>query len=307
MSIIGHKGIQVLSNINSSDDLPEAADVESEAVWYIESGDLAPDYIAPSLWDGQQFNNWISLVDGEVLAGIPDSVKYHFYTGDISADDGESPDVWPETIQGADGDLFGPTYQVDGVFDGHDGLESDGVDDYADLGTLGNFGEKRSEGFSLVLTFRTTTDDGFPIAVEPEDGEDAFNVLYGGDSGTGYGTDEQTLRWVGGDGSNEWRIATDDGAVPTNETIAAIFVSESNSAEDASWYINESDAQSNVARDDGDLSNAPAFNIPFYAFARNDDGSDADHVECTIYEIMFADEPFDSADRQMIWDRYSWL
>ena len=74
MSIIGHKGIQVLSDINSVDDLPEVADVESEAVWYIESGDLAPDYIAPSFWDGQQFNEWISLVDGEVLGAIPDIV-----------------------------------------------------------------------------------------------------------------------------------------------------------------------------------------------------------------------------------------
>ena len=74
MSIIGHRGIQVLSDINSVDDLPEAADVESEAVWYIESGDFAPDYIAPSFWDGQQFTEWISLVDGEVLDGIPDSV-----------------------------------------------------------------------------------------------------------------------------------------------------------------------------------------------------------------------------------------
>ena len=77
MSIIGHKGIQVLSNINSSDDLPEIADVESEAVWYIESGDLAPDYIAPSFWDGEQFNEWISLVDGEFLVGIPDEQDLH--------------------------------------------------------------------------------------------------------------------------------------------------------------------------------------------------------------------------------------
>ena len=74
MSIIGHRGIQVLSDINSVDDLPEIADVESEAVWYIESGDFAQDYIAPSFWDGEQFNEWISLVDGEVLDGIPDSV-----------------------------------------------------------------------------------------------------------------------------------------------------------------------------------------------------------------------------------------
>ena len=103
------------------------------------------------------------------------------------------------------------------------------------------------------------------------------------------------------------RNGTHDDAVPTNEPIAAIFVSESNSSEDASWYINGSDAQSNVGRDEGDLSTAPAFDSPFYAFARNDDGSDDEHIECTIFEIMFADEPFDSADRQMIWDRYSWV
>ena len=77
MSIIGHKGIQVLSDIDSVDDLPEIADVESEAVWYIESGDFAPDYIAPSFWDGEQFTEWISLVDGEVLDDIPDSDLYY--------------------------------------------------------------------------------------------------------------------------------------------------------------------------------------------------------------------------------------
>ena len=92
MSIIGHKGIQVLSNINSVDDLPEAADVESEAVWYIESGDFAPDYIAPSFWDGQQFNEWISLVDGEVLDGIPDGALY--WNGDLEDD-------WETTVEDA--------------------------------------------------------------------------------------------------------------------------------------------------------------------------------------------------------------
>ena len=129
MSIIGHKGIQVLSNINSVDDLPEVADVKSEAVWYIESGDLAPDYIAPSLWDGQQFNHWISLVDGEVLVDIPDSVVHHY---DASQDERSLGSVSsiPDLVGSIALDDGTEVTLTDNGINSVQSYDTDGVEDY---------------------------------------------------------------------------------------------------------------------------------------------------------------------------------
>jgi len=61
-------GIEVLSGINSYSDLPHPTTISDEGVYYIESGDLSPDYIMPSDWDGSQFTTWRSLFDGKSIA-----------------------------------------------------------------------------------------------------------------------------------------------------------------------------------------------------------------------------------------------
>ena len=67
-------GIEVLENVNEMADLPDISAIGSEGVWYIESGEFAPDYIAPTNWDSSvgEFTDWFSLFDGRILGDIPD-------------------------------------------------------------------------------------------------------------------------------------------------------------------------------------------------------------------------------------------
>ena len=68
-------GIEVLENVNEMADLPDISAIDSEGVWYIESGGFGPDYIAPTNWDSSagEFTDWFSLFDGRILSDIPDS------------------------------------------------------------------------------------------------------------------------------------------------------------------------------------------------------------------------------------------
>ena len=69
-------GIEVLENVNEMADIPDISTINSEGVWYIESGEFGPDYIAPTNWDSSagEFTDWFSLFDGLILVDIPDSV-----------------------------------------------------------------------------------------------------------------------------------------------------------------------------------------------------------------------------------------
>ena len=73
-------GIEVLENVNEMADLPDISTIDSEGVWYIESGEFAPDYIAPTNWDATagEFTDWFSLFDGQIIRAIPDSVVDNF-------------------------------------------------------------------------------------------------------------------------------------------------------------------------------------------------------------------------------------
>ena len=73
-------GIEVLENVNEMADLPDISTIDSEGVWYIESGGFGPDYIAPTNWDSSagEFTDWFSLFDGQILANIPNSVVDNF-------------------------------------------------------------------------------------------------------------------------------------------------------------------------------------------------------------------------------------
>ena len=201
MSIIGHKGIQVLSDIDSVDDLPEIADVESEAVWYIESGFLAPDYIAPSFWDGQQFNEWISLFDGEVLDDIPDRQVSRPQDDGSNDDDTrlvgvriETTDEWPSiggiisaNVSGAtqakiyrvsDGSLMGDA-DISGLSAG-DAFTVDDVNLQPDTEynfLIDNGGDEYTAGFLSVSETDTpyVSDDGNLAIIDGAEGETGRN------------------------------------------------------------------------------------------------------------------------------------
>ena len=118
-------GVEVLENVNEIADLPDISTINSEGVWYIESGAFAPDYIAPTNWDSTagEFTDWFSLFDGQILVGIPDSVELHAHY-DFSREDGSLPiaDVSDNNFDLDQGGYSGVGGEINGnqagVFDG---------------------------------------------------------------------------------------------------------------------------------------------------------------------------------------------
>lgn len=67
--------ILVLEGVDSVSDLPDIESVDTADIYHIRTGDLATDYVIPVHTDGTEvFDEWHSLVDGQVLYDIPDSL-----------------------------------------------------------------------------------------------------------------------------------------------------------------------------------------------------------------------------------------
>ena len=65
--------IVTLDNINEYDDLPPLAEIDSPDVYEIRTGALGTDYLVPMQDGSTDFNEWYSLVDGQIIRAIPDS------------------------------------------------------------------------------------------------------------------------------------------------------------------------------------------------------------------------------------------
>ena len=70
----GSGEIVTLDNINEYDDLPPLAEIDSPDVYEIRTGALGTDYLVPMQDGSTDFNEWYSLVDGQIILDIPDIV-----------------------------------------------------------------------------------------------------------------------------------------------------------------------------------------------------------------------------------------
>ena len=73
----GSGEIVTLDNINEYDDLPPLAEIDSPDVYEIRTGALGTDYLVPMQDGSTDFNEWYSLVDGQIIRAIPDSENLH--------------------------------------------------------------------------------------------------------------------------------------------------------------------------------------------------------------------------------------
>ena len=303
MSIIGHRGIQVLSDINSVDDLPEIADVESEAVWYIESGDFAPDYIAPSFWDGEQFNEWISLFDGDVLDGIPDTAIARY----LLAEEDNSNVTIVDELDNHNGTNQGTTSVEDNDYVEGRARQADGTDQYIELTTWGDFGSTLGSGFCLPLTLETT-DTGYICRIDNSGSDQRggwwTNEAFGSTSGHftfGFadiddnraiveldedvtdGTRRRIYPNAVGNDPNNWEIwvATESNPDPTKQDVTVV----------------ENDTLQNVENFD---EFAPLF-------ARNNEGSISDYIAATLDDVIPCVDSLDESEIEADASRQPWL
>jgi len=220
-------GIEVLSNIDAVDELPDIATIDEEGVWYIESGELAPDYVGPTNWDSGegQFTDWFSLFDGQILSAIPDSVDYQYLASDLDLNDDDEVTSWDAAI----GDLTltgsGATFKV-GTFDGeHDCIKFD-ADSSDDLGE--SFSSAVSQPYTVGLAVESTGSLGrifdsnnmggrCIVGNQDEEGDPNSQRLWAG-NGTGYPAPQNTIQMitaeVNGSDSELWdngtSLGTDD-------------------------------------------------------------------------------------------------
>ena len=72
----GRFDVEQLENINEVADLPDVTQLDEAQIYSIRSGEFAPDYVVPWDWDAtaEEYQEWRSTVDGQVILDIPDSV-----------------------------------------------------------------------------------------------------------------------------------------------------------------------------------------------------------------------------------------
>ena len=81
----GSGEIVTLDNINEYDDLPPLAEIDSPDVYEIRTGNFATDYLVPMQDGSTDFNEWYSLVDGQIILNIPDrEIDYFEWGGPVS-------------------------------------------------------------------------------------------------------------------------------------------------------------------------------------------------------------------------------
>ena len=112
----GSGEIVTLDNINEYDDLPPLAEIDSPDVYEIRTGELGTDYLVPMQDGSTDFNEWYSLVDGEIILNIPDSgdLRARYDATEISVSDGDSISTWQDETSNSY-DLTGgsPIYKTD--------------------------------------------------------------------------------------------------------------------------------------------------------------------------------------------------
>ena len=124
----GSGEIFTLDDINEYDDLPPLAEIDSPDVYEIRTGNFATDYLVPIQDGSTDFNEWYSLVDGQIILDIPDIAVNQYPATETDADDGQTATTWFDQIDPTeDIDLNDdPTFKDDAIDNAYPGLEFDG-------------------------------------------------------------------------------------------------------------------------------------------------------------------------------------
>ena len=223
--------IVTLDNINERHDLPPLAEIDSPDVYEIRTGELGTDYLVPMQDGSTDFNEWYSLVDGQIIVDIPDSVVDNF--NDADAD--------PPGVYGADEDVddyytfrdTSSTYifrQTDTVFEGSHALEvsvtgdagvlsfpGDGLNSYPQKGDIfqSYFYNPSSGGARrpAIIYGGQDTDNYYQFANRDDDNEIRFRPIKDG-SANNVGTTSATIP------TDEWyvmRVEWHDGSGSESE------------------------------------------------------------------------------------------
>ena len=204
------------------------------------------------------FTTWRSLVDGEEIGEIPDSAIHHW-----PMDEGSGSSV-EDVIGSADGSLNGPSW-ISNNWEGGYALEGDGVDDYVETTTWGDFGSNLDGEFAVALTIEpyTTFSSTTPLI-----GADdvTFRISFS-DVGAGSGELEYFSRDGSGDDIN---VATTD-RYDDGTRHRVVINKTGNDANDVRIWVDNSDVDQTVSADDNP-TNYSNFSEEVWFHGRSGDG-----------------------------------
>lgn len=277
-SIGGHTGIRVVNDVDSVDDLPDPAEIDSEAVWYLESGDLAPDYVGPTMWDDidEQFTEWVSLVDGEILSAIPDSDPNHWWPADEGAGSSLTDGVGSIDVSLTFDDWESGTY-IGNSAPKWNGVDSMGTADGASIQSLGTQA-------TIAFTYRADSISGRSGLVGNYDDSSRYGIII-----------EDSTEYRGYIGGESTSSAFSSADVPSGENVRLQLVYDDDTL---TVYENGSDVGS--AHDpDGEVD----FAGDLYFGAWHDGDWVLDGI---LDDIQLDNEAWDSSTRQDDLERQPW-
>ena len=145
-----------------------------------------------------QTSSGVRAVDTSA-SGIPDSVVHQYLK------DGFTTDNWPDSVGNEDiTTISGPSFDSS-AFANTGGVVGDGVDDFAQDGTLGDFGSDLGTDFAISIPFNTT--EGFTFMLgcrNPNSG----TGLFVGFEGFGTGSAGEVSVLLSGENDSSWQENT---------------------------------------------------------------------------------------------------
>jgi len=240
------------------------------------------------------FTTWRSLIDGQEVSALPDSVIHHW-----KFDEGSGGAV-ADNIGDADGSVNGPSW-VSGNFEGGSALEADGTDDHVSTTTLGNFGSNMSSDFAVSFTIKSPNDgDGWVMGMQ----NDATDFDTGDQTHFSVRNDDGQIRWEISDEDNEIGRARHESDINDNEPHRVVINKSGNTHNDVLIYIDTIEDTSVFNTSSWDTFNNFEFDFPFFAFI-DDDGLDR-YGNFILDDILIFNDSLTSTEIQDDFDRQPW-
>lgn len=258
-------------------------------------------WASQSEWAAYQSATDTEVVDGAVqlvdeYVDIPTGIHRWPY------EEGSGSTV-SDVIGSADGTLNGPTW-VSGTWIRDFALSSDGTDDYVDVGDLSGsgFGAMIDDPWSIAWSFSTTDNGGYFMGINATQRVsiqtgDVFGLVPEG----------ELCIDIAGENSNVLRVFTTGGNnVNDGDKHRAVLTHDGSfDASGFQFYVDGS-SLSMTTDADQDLGAFNNFSVPWYFFARNQDGSPQAPLAATLDEPIIADAEWDSQTVEDDYNRQPW-
>ena len=241
------------------------------------------------------FTTWRSLVDGEEIGAIPDSVVHQYITEDFTQTN------WPDSEGNSDMDTISGLSEDSNAFNGTGGVGGDGTDDHGLSDTMGDFGSQLDGGFAVVFGFSIDNQADLMATLNDDDFTKFFVRTASGEGAT----DDRLNFIISDTGNDRIGVNSDTDITDGGEYVAILNKSQGTSASDMEIYFKPDEDASEVAIDES-FGTASNFEFDMTYFARNLRGDIDSHADATMTDIRWFSSPLDLSEREQVFDQYNW-